>query len=64
MNEKPKHQRVTTRLPEPLCELIRERADKQMCSTSDIVRQSLLAFFAGSCQTNTGKTLAAEEVAI
>ncbi len=64
MNEKNKHQRVTTRLPEPLCELIRERADKQMCSASDIIRQSLLAFFAGSCQTNTGETLAPEEVAI
>lgn len=64
MSEQPKHHRVTTRLPEPLCERIRERAEKQMCSASDIVRQSLIAFFSSDCQTNTEQHRQISEVAI
>jgi hypothetical protein len=64
MSQQIKHQRVTTRLPEPLCERIREQAEKQMCSASDIIRQSLLAFFSSECQTNTEQNRHASEVPV
>ena len=64
MTEKPTQTKLSARLPEPLCGLIREEAAKRMCSASDIVRLSLLNFFESSCQKVSDNSKRAEEVPV
>jgi hypothetical protein len=52
---------ITARLPEALGIRLKQEADANLCSASDVVRKALLSFFGPACLTIKAETSESQE---
>ena len=52
---------ITARLPEGLGIRLKQEADANLCSASDVVRKALLSFFGPACLTNKAELSTKQE---